>query len=399
MSGFTKKLYKNELFDIKVMWKKQLKAIEPLLPQRYTKRDIIDLLKEFFPHEWDSVEIKKQYYDWKDKGLKNQGIKPRYKMPTAEKLLTEVPKFKHIMSYTTRKNWALNFDEEKQACARKTLSAKRQPKIEKINHKIEVAKSKVQLVTPRYLDKLIGLYERKNATQKDRHYIIQELMKYYTPKITKFFFKVNDTELNFELREIAFKHLQSFNYAPRLRKQKYMICHAGNKKRKKYLKYEYAKEKTDLDLTPQGLAYRIKNSKEQQLKDYDFFISHSSKDRESVQKLITYENECNKDIFCDWINDSDYLKRNLVCEETLEIIEIRLRQSRALIFVDSKNSQESVWCKYEINYFNELNKPIYILSQSDIENGVFNLKNMNVKPYIDTNYKKLALYERRKIKG
>lgn len=399
MSGFTKRLYENELFDIKVMWNKQLKAIEPLLPQRYTEKDIIDLLKEFFPHEWDSVEIKKRYYDWKDKGLKNRSIKPRYKMPTAEKLLTEVPKFKHIMSDTIRKNWALNFDEEKQTCARKTLSAERQPKIEKINRKIEVAKSKVQLVTPRYLDKLIGLYERKNTTQKDRHYIIQELTKYYTPEIAKFFFKVNDTELNFELREIAFNHLQSFNYAPKLRRQKYMICHAGNKKRKEHLKFEYAKEKTDLDFTPQGLAYRIKNSKEQQLKDYDFFISHSSKDRESVQKLITYENECNKDIFCDWINDADYLKRNLVCEETLEIIEIRLKQSRALIFVDSKNSQESVWCKYELNYFNELNKPVYILSQSDIENGVFNLKNMDVKPYIDTNYKKLALYEGRKIKG
>lgn len=43
--------------------------------------------------------------------------------------------------------------------------------------------SKVQQVTPKYLDQLIGLYERKNTSQKDRLYILTELNKYYSPKI------------------------------------------------------------------------------------------------------------------------------------------------------------------------------------------------------------------------
>lgn len=44
-------------------------------------------------------------------------------------------------------------------------------------------------------------------------------------------FKVNDTELNKQLRWIAFYHLQSFNYRPRARRQKYMQVHTKIKKK------------------------------------------------------------------------------------------------------------------------------------------------------------------------
>lgn len=40
--------------------------------------------------------------------------------------------------------------------------------------------SKVQQVTPSFIDQLIGLYERKNTSQKDRRYILLELKKYYS---------------------------------------------------------------------------------------------------------------------------------------------------------------------------------------------------------------------------
>lgn len=100
--------------------------------------------------------------------------------------------------------------------------ARKKNKIARIDTKISNAKAKTQMVTPAFLDQLIGLYERKNTSQKDRVYIIHELKKYYNPKVIDFFYKLNDTELNRQLREIAFYHLQSFNYQPRLRRQKYM---------------------------------------------------------------------------------------------------------------------------------------------------------------------------------
>lgn len=61
--------------------------------------------------------------------------------------------------------------------------------------------------------------------------------------------------------------------------------------------------------------------KRTKIKEYDFFISHSSKDSFSVQKLIVYENQQGNNVFCDWISDADYLKRNLMCDATLRVIE------------------------------------------------------------------------------
>ena len=94
----------------------------------------------------------------------------------------------------------------------------------------------------------------------------------------------------------------------------------------------------------------------------------------------------------------DYLKRHLACIATLNVIEKRMEQSEALIFVVSDNSMKSVWCKYELNYFLELNKPMYIIMKSDIEQEKFSIEKLTDKWFIDPNYKKLALLESTKIK-
>ena len=145
------------------------------------------------------------------------------------------------------------------------------------------------------------------------------------------------------------------------------------------------------------LEYRIEKAKEQKIKTYDFFISHSSIDSEAVQKLILFENKHGKNVFCDWINDSDYLKRNLLCNATLKVLEKRLEQSKNLLFVDSDNSRQSIWCKYELNYFDELGKPMYIVTKEDIENDIFKIEPFLDKWYLDSSYKELVLLEGLKV--
>ena len=222
-------------------------------------------------------------------------------MKKPERLLRSVNLYKRITSSEYKQHHFNNFSEEKYFKAKETLWNKRRPKIEKINNKIEKALSKTQQMTPKFLDQLIGFYERKNTSQKDRLYILLELKKYYSPKIIRFFFKINDTELNKQLRWEAFYHLQSFNYQPRARKQKYIQVHKKNKKRKKFLRDVYPNQTYHIPKNPYELEYRIENSKEQKIKEYDFFISHSSKDSFSVQKLIMYENQQGNNVFCDWI--------------------------------------------------------------------------------------------------
>ena len=112
-----------------------------------------------------------------------------------------------------------------------------------------------------------------------------------------------------------------------------------------------------------------------------------------VQRLILYLNSKGKNVYCDWISDSDYLKRNLVREATLKVIEKRLEQSDSVLFVSSPRSADSIWCKYELNYFLSLNKPIYQIPISDIENEKFEITTMNDKWFYDTDYKNFSLFE------
>lgn len=397
MSGVTKHIFEHEIRDVISMWSKQLKEIKNILPQSYTEEDIIAMLKEFYPHEWNSVEIKYWYYEKKDRNIKKRFGKKRYNMKRPEQLLRSVAEYKKIMSVQYQNDYADNYSEEKSEKLKRELWEKRKNKIKKIDQKIEKAKFKTQQVTPEFLDQLIGLYERKNTSQKDKMYILLELQKYYSPQIMQFFFKLNDTELNKQLRWIAFYHLQSFNYQPRARRQKYMQVHTKNKNKKKYLREVYPNESYKIPKTPDELEYRIENAKEQKVKTYDFFISHSSKDSASVQKLIQYENQNGKNIFCDWINDVDYLKRHLLCSATLKVLEKRLEQSKGVIFVLSDNSMNSMWCKYELNYFEELERPIYFIKTEDIEKDNFMITPLIDKWYLDAEYKQLALLEGSKI--
>ena len=171
-----------------------------------------------------------------------------------------------------------------------------------------------------------------------------------------------------------------------------MQVHTKNKKRKQYLKKVYPYEKYEIEGSPEELEYRINNyAKEQRIKEFDFFISHSYKDSAAVQKLIVEENTHGKNVFCDWINDADYLKRTLVCDATLRVIETRMQQSAALLYVDSEHSRASKWCKYELNYYHSLGKPIMTISKEDIEKDKFIIAPLPDSWFIDPDYKNVVL--------
>ncbi len=235
MPAVTKHIYEHDIQEINTMWNKELKEIEKVLPKSYNESDILALLKRYYPHEWESVEYKKQYYDKKDKFLIKRFGKARYNMPSAEKLLKRHNSYKKLITRKNQEAYYQNFDENVWKNSIDLLEEKRGGKIARIDKKIANSKAKTQMVTPVFLDKMIGLYDRKNTSQKDKVYILTELMKYYNPKVISFFFKVNDTELNMQLRNMAFRYLQSFNYEPRLRKQQYMKVHASGKKEENIL--------------------------------------------------------------------------------------------------------------------------------------------------------------------
>jgi len=372
MSGYTKHVFNKDLEKIKKEMTTYINNFIPLLPYVYSIDTIKALLEEYYPYEWFLINEKYEYYCIKEKVIRRHGKKSRFDMDNPSEIIQKLPVFKKISGQEYVDKHQRQYNEEKRIHQKKLFKVQRKSRNKKIYDKIQMAKNKTQLIEPEFLDKLTGLYDKKNTSQKDKVYIVIELKKYYCPKVIQFFSKKVDTEYNVQLRRMAFEHLQSFGFQPVLPKQKHMRIPSKNKKRRKWLRNVYAKERFDIKAIPEELEYRIDNSKDQLIKSYDFFISHSSADYKYIQELIQYLNVKGNTIYCDWINDNDYLKRELVGKATLFVIEKRLQQSKLLIFVKSSNSSNSNWCKYELNYFSKLKKPIYVIEIDAILNKSFN---------------------------
>jgi hypothetical protein len=325
MSGFTKYMFENDLIKINHDLTKYLNSLIPLLPYTYDFNTIKGLLEQYYPYEWFIINEKYKYYYIKEDCLIRQEKKSRFKMEAPCELVKKLPIYRKITDQKYVCQHQNQYNEEVCEQYERNFTVQRNPKIKRIYDKIEKAKVKTQQMEPEFLDALMGLYDRKSTTQKDKVYIFVELQKYYCPKVLRFFSKKVDTEYNPQLRRMTFEHLQSLGFQPILRGQKYMRIPSKNKKRRANLKNVYAQEKYDIQAIPEELEYRIVNSKEQLIKSYDFFISHSSVDYAAVQSLIQYMNTNGKNIYCDWINDNDYLKRKLVGRATLSVIEKRLQ--------------------------------------------------------------------------
>jgi hypothetical protein len=86
-------------------------------------------------------------------------------------------------------------------------------------------------------------------------------------------------------------------------------------------------------------------------KDYDVFLSHSSKDKDLVGKIRdVIEKEFGFDAYVDWDENSG-MKRS----EVANTVKKAMKHSKTLLIVKTKNSDESSWVSWETGYFEALN--------------------------------------------
>lgn len=85
----------------------------------------------------------------------------------------------------------------------------------------------------------------------------------------------------------------------------------------------------------------------QGLKYYDLFISHSSKDIDYVQQVVDKANAFGLNCYVDWTSDNDFLKRSMVSDYTKEVLKVRMKQSKKLLFLSSTKSRNSQWVSFE----------------------------------------------------
>lgn len=232
----------------------------------------------------------------------------------------------------------------------------------KSKHEIKVAeyKKRMQTIDPYYIDALIATYHKRGNTINDKMEIVRECEKFDSEKIYDFFYRLNDSERNDQIRNMAFMHLQKSGHYVRLRKK-------FKGKRKSYMV-----EETDFFVTPLDLYRRLGEDTIQSKKVFDVFISHSYKDEMIVREIIKIMNKYKFHCYCDWVSDNDFLKRSLASEYTAEVLKKRIEQSRKILFVQTENSTEgaeitSSWIQMELKYSSEIGKKIYLLNLSSTQ--------------------------------
>ncbi|CZQ96725.1 Hypothetical protein Tpal_2044 [Trichococcus palustris] len=366
MSGKTKRKYDHESMLIAKSITQSLKKISEILPQYYTKQDLINEYKKYYPFDWQRLVERQQNYQEKDVFLISKRIKKRYYAKTADEFFFSLPKVKHMLSEGMRIKYSNNFEIELVLTKIKELESKRTIANEKITSRIRESKLNAQNVTPSYLDYYIKDYHKKGITTEEKLIIATELAKFDTDEVTIFFRKLNDSEKNDMIRRLSYDHLIDFGHYAKLRK--------GFKGKKK----NYQTERVSLeDVRPQDLYTRLQSHAVNSKQRYDYFISHSSMDKKRVRDITNELNLKGNLCYCDWSIDDIFLKREYVSEYTKEVLKVRMEQSNKLLFIRTKNSMKSDWVEFELKYFEQLGKPIYeinhlentksLYSQFDIE--------------------------------
>lgn len=350
--GETKRKYSAEIMIFNKFLKIPLNSIKSILPFNYNKYNILALFKKLYPYEWNILEQRYKQYKSKDDFLSKIGKKKRY-YPTPPKFyLFNLQKVKHMLSEGQKRIHQQNFNEESRMKNLKILEEKVKNRMIKINEKVDKEKEFMQEIEPLYTDIYIKAYHKKGITIDEKMEIVKELEKYECEKSTESFSKLNDSERNKQIRQIAFNHLQSIGKYVKLRKK-------FNGKKKQYMT-----EETKFDMKPFDLLEKIEKDTIQNKKSFDYFISHSFMDNNLIKKIKKYLNTLNYHIYCDWVNDTDFLKRKYAGEFTKIVLKKRIEQSKKVLFIrtnnthDKMNNYYSEWVQMEIEYAKELNKEI-----------------------------------------
>lgn len=123
--------------------------------------------------------------------------------------------------------------------------------------------------------------------------------------------------------------------------------------------------------TPKDLINHIYNSQLEQMKSYDLFISHSSTDSELLLQIKSILNCSNINVYIDWVNDREALKRELTNVETANAIIERLKSSKALLYIHTNASINSRWTPWEIGLFHALKNKVCVYNPDNIEKAPY----------------------------
>lgn len=359
--GKTKRKHNSELIKFRKTLKRPMINILQIMPEGFSEDMFLSEFKALYAYLWDDICAKAQEYHRMDIGLQKKGFPKRYYFPSPNNYLKTIatPFIKNKRLYAE-----LKVDAEKRNELKIALMQQCEVKQKGRKEKLENNLKYIQTVNPSYSNYYIDTYfkiKHSNPIDVDERYaVLVEASKYKSPETIKFLHKVNASERNFHLRNFAFLTLLKFGVKEvRLRK---------NRKGKKRKGDELIPTQIE---TPKDLINHIYNSQLEQMKSYDLFLSHSSIDGKLLLKLKSILNHSNINIYIDWVNDRDALKRELTNADTANAIIERLKSSNALLYVHTDASLNSRWTPWELGFFHALKNKVCVYNPDNIEKAAY----------------------------
>lgn len=364
MSGINKRKYMSENIMIYKQMTNELNSIQKILPEIYDGNILFDLYSLYFHHTVRMLTERYENYKSKDIFLKSIGKKERYKPLNAKDFFFSSQKVKHILSNGQKSKHKQDFNEELKLFFIKKLDQKLDRNLTK-ELNISIGNEYIQNIEPIYVDIFIKIYHKSSHLEKIL--IFNELKKFNNNKTISFFYKLNDSERNNQIRNMAFRHLQSLSKYVKLRKN-----FKGKKK-------TYSIDSALPNYSPEELVKFLNSNSVESKKKYDIFISHSYLDKDLVKSMKNTLNLQNLSCYYDWTSDQDFLKRTLISDYTKEVLKKRIEQSEIflLLLTDNVIAEDKItseWINMEIDHAKTIGKKICCLNFTDLEHQFINIE-------------------------
>lgn len=340
---YRKENYRDLLFKKYLHLKSRTKKVLETLPFEYSFDDFLRAFKSCYPAAWDDIiyycnRRRNNFSRRKEIGLRTVSY------------CSPVEYIKRNCNWR-RKGHEVLSDEERQIRYNELLKKGRRKKELRATTIIKNIE-RIQEVTPSYVKDLIKAYFQTRRVDtlnvNARYLILIEAAQFRSKETIQFLNKVACCDKNDELREIAYKSLVRLGEKP-----------WKSKKRNGRRKLSQLK-RVDLQKNPTELLQLLYSNQDILYQDYDLFLSHSSLD---VRELLELKNILNKQdltVYIDWVNDPVMLARERQNEDTWGALELRMQQSKILLYVLTDNSLRSSYTEREVNYFKQLSKRIIV---------------------------------------
>lgn len=267
---------------------------------------------------------------------------------------------KHLLPRIRKEHKQGLYNEEDANKIREELKKKSSVDVQKFQTKLATDLYLIQEVTPSYISELISMYydDRMKDTMNVsyRLWILQEVAKYRSLDTMIFLKQVQCGEKNEHLRLVAYHALlQMHAFDVQLHRKR-----DGVKKQNQIIEPHAMS-------TPNELLHAVYSADFEQIKKFDVFISHSSQNKELIHDIVKTLNTSRYVCYTDWMVDRDQLRRDLTSKETAEVIANRIKQSKVVLYVLTRECNASKWSPWELGYAYALNKPICVLQIEAID--------------------------------